>query len=320
MKTVMAAALLLALAACSPKQEAQDARAPMAQAAAGMASRAAPPPDADAAPSDAPAPASEATGGEKQDEAGKPQDLSATGGALLAYAYEYGLEVPPAQVAPVMKAQEKICTDAGLAVCQVLGASTSSAGEDDVSAQLSLRAEPHWLAKFRDRLEGDAEKAGGKMKSSNTTTEDLTRQITDTTAVLNAKKTERDQLRDLLAHRVGKLSDVLDVERELARVQGEIDSTESDLAVAKQRVAMSALTINYASAGKPLTDTTFEPIKEALQNFLRTIAGGFAIMITIIAALAPWVIVIGGIWWLVLRWLRKRRAAIIPPPRTQTPD
>ncbi|MES1203784.1 MAG: DUF4349 domain-containing protein [Pseudomonadota bacterium] len=231
------------------------------------------------------------------------------GGVMLAYAYTFGLEAPAQSVKPLMKKHEDECAKAGANLCQVLGSSTNANGENDISAELQIRAEPRWLAAFRAKLDGDAKGAGGELKSDAVTTEDLTRQIVDTEARLRAAHTLRDRLQNLLASRPGKLSDLLDVERELARVQGDIDSTESNLAVMRARVSMSVATLNYTSAGAPLTDRTFEPIKEALTNFMRIVAEVVAFMIQAIAVILPWVLLLWLVIWLMRGWLKRRRAA-----------
>ena len=312
MKRTLAAALLLALAVggltgCGPNsgplqavQEARDSSA--GRAMAPVADMPAPPPNG-AVLDEKTAPAS----------SGQMPDAPPVA-TMLAYAYAYGLEVPPSAVAATMKAHQDACAAAGPALCQVLGASTNAYGEYDIRAHLQLRGEPRWLAQFRAHLDNDAQKAGGKITSSNVTTEDLTRQIVDTEATLRAESTLRDRLQKLLASRPGKLSELLDVERELARVQGEIDATQSNLAVMKTRVAMSVLDVDYTSAGAPVTDTTFEPIKKALVTFFRYIAEGIGLMITLIAVLAPWALVIGFVAWLILRLRRKRPAAPAAEP------
>ena len=116
----------------------------------------------------------------------------------------------------------------------------------------------------------------------------------------------RDRLQELLRSRPGRLADLLEVERELARVQSEIDSIQSNLAVMRTRVAMSELTINYRSAPRPVGSDTFRPLRDALANFLGIVVGGFAAIITIIAGLIPVAVVVVPIVWLILRW-RKRR-------------
>ena len=203
---------------------------------------------------------------------------------------------------------EDACSRAGAALCQILAASTNTAGESDVRGQLQLRGEPRWLAGFRAHLEGDAKAAGGKVSSTSVTSEDLTRDIVDTEAHVRAQKTLRDRLQALLASRPGKLSDLLDVEREFARVQGEIDATQSNLAVMKERVAMSTLTLDYVSAGAPVTEATFAPIKDAIVQFAHVVAQGFGAMIYLLAFVLPWALAGSFIVWLFLRWRRRRRA------------
>ncbi len=309
MKRVLAAFALLAMAGCGPSGRPQDSSEVAAQDMAGdtrgfvaeekvAATQAAP-----AMTAPAPVPPPPPPPGQP------PVPGTPPGGVMLAYAYMYGLEAPAQRVTPLMKQHEDECAKAGANLCQVLGSSTNAYGENDIRGELQLRAEPRWLAAFRGKLEADAEGAGGELRSSAVTTEDLTRSITDTEARLRAARTLRDRLQALLASRPGKLSDLLDVERELARVQGDIDSTESNLAVMRARVAMSLATLSYTSAGAPLTDTTFEPIKEALTNFMRIVAEVIGFMIQAIAVILPWLAVIWLAAWLVRRWMRRRRAA-----------
>jgi hypothetical protein len=163
-----------------------------------------------------------------------------------------------------------------------------------------------WLRTFIAGLAAQADAAGGRVISENVASEDLTRQIVDTEARLRAQTALRDRLQELLRSRPGRLADLLEVERELARVQGEIDAVQSALAVMRTRVAMSELTLQYRSAPRSVGSDTFEPLRQAFANFLGIIVGGFAAIITLIAVLIPFAIVLVPLGWLLLRW-RKRR-------------
>jgi hypothetical protein len=167
-------------------------------------------------------------------------------------------------------------------------------------------------------LESQADEAGGRLTSQTVQSEDLTRQIVDTEARLRALTALRDRLQELLRSRPGRLSDLLEVERELARVQGEIDATQSNLAVMRTRVAMSELTLNYQSAPRPVGSDTLEPLRHALANFLGIVVAGFAAIITIIAGLIPVAVVVVPLVWLALRW-RKRRGGRFFGPRATAP-
>jgi len=293
---VSAGILALGLAACSqasgPKM-ATDAAAPT-------------PVMADAA---APAAMAERAAGAAAPQAPEPTAQKPALAPMLAYAFGAEIEAPAARVDPMMKAHVALCRAAGPARCNVLGASTSNLGGDVVSAELHLRAEPVWLEAFRASLEAEAKAAKGRLVSTSVTAEDLTRDIVDSEARLRAQKTLRDRLQQLLRERPGKLGDLLETERELARVQGEIDSVESNLAVMRQRVDMSTLDLAYRSTPTAVTGGTFEPVRDALAGFLGNIAQGLAGLITAIGVLAPWLAVLLPAAWFTRRWALRRAAA-----------
>lgn len=289
----------VALAACSPAPKGGQAMMSEAPAmdAVGAAVEAAPEPAA-AAPS--------APGGPAAD---RP-----AAAPLLAYAYAAEIEAPGPRIAPMMQAHVAACRTAGPATCNVLESSSESDGADRVSAALRLRAAPKWLEAFRANLESEAKAAKGRLVSTSVTAEDLTREIVDVEARLRAQKTLRDRLQQLLRERPGKLADLLETERELARVQGEIDSAESQLAVMRQRVDMSTLDLAYSSAPTAVSGGTFEPVRNAAADFLGNVALGVAGLITLIGLAAPWVLVLGPALWFGLRWLGRRRAVARAKP------
>lgn len=252
------------------------------------------------------APAADAVAPSKPDQ--QVQNTPA-GPVMLAYAYAMAIEAPLKNVPALAKQHEQACVAAGPNVCQVLGSTNASSGDDSVSAHLSLRAAPAWLTTFRTQIESDARKSNGRVRSNSVTSEDLTRSIVDTTAQLNAQKTLRGRLQELLASRPGKLSDLLDVERELARVQGEIDSRESELAVMRQRVNMSTLDIDYQSETQAVASGVFEPLVSAFKGIVSNIVAGFAAMITIASAILPWLVLLIPAFVYGRRFWRKRRAA-----------
>jgi hypothetical protein len=232
---------------------------------------------------------------------------------MMAYAYEEAMWAPTDRVKPLMEADQKLCVAAGLATCQVVTVRQTQNGPD-AKATLELRATPAWIAKLRGQLEGDLKAAGGHMLRSEVTSEDLTRSIVDGEARLRAQVTLRDRLQTLLAQRPGKLGDLLDVERELARVQGEIDSAQSTLAVMRTRVATSTLTLTYQSFKPPYRPVPggWGPLAEAGRDVVATLAGSLGTLVRVVVWLAPWALVIGLPLWL----LRKRLPRLRRKPKT----
>jgi hypothetical protein len=224
----------------------------------------------------------------------------------LAYSYQMGLEIPAEHLGAVMDGHVHACLEAGPRLCQLIGSSRSGDPGSALTGTVDLRGEPAWLRRFMGGIGAQASAAGGRVSSQATSTEDLTRSIVDTEAHMRAQTALRDRLQHMLESHPGKLSDLLDVERELARVQGDMDATQSELAVMHTRVDMSELTLNYNSAPRPVGSDTFEPLRQALAGFLGVAVIGFAAIITLIAGLLPFAIVVVPIIWLLLKWRSAR--------------
>ena len=238
----------------------------------------------------------------------------------LAYSYAMELEIPSERLASVMDRHVQACQAAGPRRCQLISSTRSGDPESYMEGYLSLRGEPAWLNTFKSGMEQEADAAGGRVVSEKTNSEDLTRQIVDTEARLRAQTALRDRLQELLRSRPGRLADLLEVERELARVQSEIDSVQSALAVMRTRVAMSELNLQYRSALRAVGSHTFEPLRQAFANFLGVVAGGFAAIVYVIAALIPFAIVFIPLGWLLMRWRRSRGGRFFNRTPKPTPE
>lgn len=251
-KHLLIAAAVIALSACAKKEE-----APLAESSAADVSAA-------AAPS-------------KSGEA-RPAPLA----PQLAYRYHYDIETPAEQVRRLMSVHEAACRDAGPTVCQLMSQEAHDEGKRGITGELSLRATPAWLAKFRDGLADQAKAAGGEIKAARVGSDELTAQMIDTDAALKAKIVMRDRLQALAANQPGKLKDLLEIEQELARIQAEIDAARSGLATMRARVAMSEMTIRYATLGG--WSSAWAPLGEAP----RESADGFAVVMSALLRIAVW--------------------------------
>jgi hypothetical protein len=230
----------------------------------------------------------------------------------IAYAYAFGFDVPAPRMEALQAAHRSACEAAGPAVCYIVSSSISGLGQSEyASAVLEIRARPEWVEAFLKGMDEGLEAFGARVDSSSTTSEDLTVQIVDTTAQLNAAKTLRGRLQDLLSDRPGKLSELLEIERELARVQAQIDSTESFLAMMRSRVAMSAVTLTYQPRYSAASESIWMPLGEAVGSFLPAVIESLSGLIRFVASVLPAGLVLLAAAWgaLTLRRRRRRKAA-----------
>ena len=227
----------------------------------------------------------------------------------IAYSHSIGLRLPVAAIEPVMQGHIAACNAAGPAKCIVTNSYLNAWSEDEASGSLNIRATPDWIETFLNGVEAEAEAVKGDVTSRQTTAEDLTVTIIDTDARLNAQQALQKRIEDLLENRPGDLGDLLETERELARVNGDIDSLKSSMKALMQRVNMSQLAVSYETKRNPVSRGALSPLGEAFGGFFYNLSSALAAVITAFAVGLPWLILIGVFLWLWLKliWPRIRR-------------
>jgi len=251
---------------------------------------------------------------------GQPAQADPAAARQIAYSYYYTLKSPTGQMEALFNAQKAACEAAGPAKCFVVSSSLSGLSEGEyASGQLQMKASSDFVDAFRSGLQDSLKPYNASIDSSTSTAEDLTTQIVDTSARLNSSKTLRDRLQKLLAERPGKLADLIEIERELARVQAEIDSTESILAAMRMRVAMSDLSISYQPKYTAASESIWRPLGDAFSDFLPNVAGSLAGIVRFLSETLLWIVFLGGVAALVVwRWRKrgeKRRTAATAAPK-----
>jgi hypothetical protein len=225
-------------------------------------------------------------------------------GLYLAYAYSYALRLPASSLADIHAGHVRLCEEAGPATCRVISAQLSGRDGSNPHGVLDLRAHPDWIARFREDLPGELGEAGGSIQSEEARMEDLTAQIVDGEARLRARTALRDRLQRLLETGGASVEELVAVERELARVQSDLESRESVLAALRERVETSRLTIQYRAQPSVTAQSNFAPITDALETFTHDFSQAVAAMIRFVAGFLPWLVVIVPALLLIRLWIR----------------
>ncbi|MGH8188835.1 MAG: DUF4349 domain-containing protein, partial [Steroidobacteraceae bacterium] len=228
----------------------------------------------------------------------------------LAYEHTISIELNKDVLPARLREIEKACVADTASNCTVLQVDLRSA-EDVPSGEIRMR-----LA--RSGVEPTIELASkdGKVKGRSTRAEDLAQPIADTERQLALLTLHRDRLTELMKSKDIKIDQLIAVSRELAAVQTQIDSSSTDRANLRRRVDTELLTINLQP---PLRDYAAQqtPVRDSLGQFGSMFREAIGQVITFLAFLLPWlVIIVPGLFLLRLfwrwmgRWLsrRERRA------------
>ena len=148
----------------------------------------------------------------------------------------------------------------------------------------------------------------GQLESVSVSAEDVGEEFVDVAArAANGRKLEL-RLIDILGTRTGKLSDVLAVERELARVREDIERQEGRMRYLRTRASLSTLSVTVHEKAPVVAGTgsggmLAEAFRQAWRNFIGFVASTIAAMGTLL----PLGAIVGAIGWLVWRARRVRR-------------
>jgi Domain of unknown function (DUF4349) len=153
----------------------------------------------------------------------------------------------------------------------------------------------------------------GRARAESVGTQDVTKAYADLETRLRVKCETVERLREILRGRTAKLSDVLEVERELARLTEEIEQIEGERRFYDNQVALSTITLALHEPQAVVHGGFLEPIREAFRASLDALAGSIAVLIYAVAVVIPWLIVLWPLWRLI-RAIRARRRAAAPPP------
>ena len=154
----------------------------------------------------------------------------------------------------------------------------------------------------------------GRVESESQSGQDVTSQYVDLQARLaNARNTEQ-RLTDLLRHRTGKLSDVLEVEKELDRVRGEIEQMEAERKNMSNQVSYATLNATIAEDYKAqlqvVPPSTSTRLSNAAIEGYRSMADGVVSLALFLLSNGPSLLLWGALLFLPARfvWKKVRRS------------
>lgn len=207
------------------------------------------------------------------------------------------------EVAAFAAAAEKASAIAGSHGGYVADSKQSRADSGVQRGSLVLRVPAE---RFADALA--ALRALGTVRSENVSAQDVTKAYADLETRLRVKRETLERLRDILRRQTGKLQDVLEVEREIARVTEEIEQAEGERRYYDQQIALSTIHVDLAEPAPLMTGGAFDVIGEALRESVRVLAGSLAAMVFLAAAGLPWLLLVYVLFRLY-RWRRPKNPA-----------
>ena len=202
--------------------------------------------------------------------------------------------------------------DAALKHCEALNCELLSANYNKEtpynppSASLSARVPPRNVAIFLDGLAKN-----GEVLQHGRDSEDKTNQVVDTDARIKNLTELRDRLRLMLTDKSAKFKDIIEVERELANTQSQLDSLLGMRKILSQETDLVAVNINFSAAQGITEQGFFAPVARAFKNAGSVMMESFGAVITFVMGAIPWLLIGIPVLWLVRKYWVKIKAKFV---------
>jgi hypothetical protein len=152
----------------------------------------------------------------------------------------------------------------------------------------------------------------GSVSYRSSQTEDVTDTYVDARARVQPARDSIARVRALLT-KATDLQQVVLLESELSRRQADLDALEQRLAELDRRTTNSDVTLTlWTAATTPVVATTGEDVASRLRGAWEGLLTSATVIVTGLAALLPWLVVLGLVALVVLRVRRRRPAAASP--------
>ncbi|MFG1942858.1 DUF4349 domain-containing protein [Nonomuraea sp. NPDC048826] len=189
-----------------------------------------------------------------------------------------------------------------------------SSEHSNASAEMEFKIPPAKYPEVLTRLGRDL----GERLSLNQQTEDVTLKVADVESRVKSAERSLESLRTLLT-KANTIGQVLDVEREIATREADLESLQAQRKTLAEQTAMATLTLRLVGPAAAVTTPSDEPpgFLGGLQAGWESLVDFLLVLVTVLGALLPWLVVITPLVLLAIVALRRRRRRT---PRPPTPD
>jgi anti-sigma factor RsiW len=156
----------------------------------------------------------------------------------------------------------------------------------------------------------------GQVASESESGEDVTQQHEDLDQRLKTARDTEDRLRTILQQRTGTVSDVLQVEEEIARVRGDIESMEAEQTALEHRVDFASIDLSIGAEPGPISGSASLSVRmrnafvAGYRNAAGTVVGIFLFLIAYGLTILIWIAILGVPVILLRRRYRRARAKL----------
>ncbi len=188
---------------------------------------------------------------------------------------------------------------------QAMGGYISNSNQNRQSGNLENSWTVRIPAEKFDAFLGDVEKESIYTDSKNISAEDVTAEYVDNELRIKSKQKVFERYLELLKQ-AKNVQEIMAVEEQIRVIREEIESKEGRQKYLNDQVAFSTITVSFYQE----TEASFAPDQPFYVKIWKSFTSGWDSLFEVIIglfSLIPFVLVVGGIVYLITKWWRKRK-------------
>jgi Domain of unknown function (DUF4349) len=216
----------------------------------------------------------------------------------IAFSHEFAVELPNGTVEAT---QQKNLTDCLAAGCDVLNSRLDQSPDGVVQGSISVRIAPARYQALAEAITAPPARLIGHAQAA----VDETVPMLDIEKRLAAQMALRDRLSDLLKQAGGSVADLVAVEKQLAEVQGTIESETAQRDYLRTVTDTVKVDVVYNGLIQRAGPFDVSPIRSAANRFAHDVIFSVGRLITSVAYALPWLPLAVLAGWIVRRLVRR---------------
>lgn len=177
---------------------------------------------------------------------------------------------------------------------------------------ITVKVPPAKFESINDML-----KEAGEVKGMSVNLEDVTQQYVDLETRIRNKEIELGRLYELY-NKSDDVEDLLAVEREVSRVETDLELLKQQKDYLSSRVELSTITITIYE-DKPASEQLILPLEDLGKLFFGAIAVAITLIVGLAGFLLPIAIVVGLLWFGYKKLFTKRKTGVKEPKHKKIP-
>lgn len=231
----------------------------------------------------------------------------------IALAYSNRFRLPAAAIAPVQERHAAACEQLGPQRCRITGLHYLADRPGNRSGSLDVALEPGAARAFGRAATLAVAQAKGSLVEQRITSENAGATAERARADAATAQARLRELERRLADRATRAEERAVLAEETAALRQRLDSSNDARATAMATLANTPMHFDYEAGDLVPGFDLGAPLREAVSGAASRFVGALAMVISVLAALLPWAIAIGFVFFLWRRFVAPRLNDTPPP-------